>query len=388
MPLDIDAAAEAAFSKLSAPSDEPVEDTADEVEAVTSDEPEDNDPGTAVDDGELEATDDTSDDEATDEATDEDAEVDEEDGEPQTDDSEIPEDAVELDAQATFVVEVDGKPVALTGDELRNGYLRHDDYTRKRQADAAARKEAEGRATELESKVEDADQLQQQVQQINDWYEERAAAPPQWIAEIAGEASQGDPRVASALLAQSIMILNDSNLLTEDMRTALQLDAPDGPTTEAAREGELEELRRRLDEREQKETDEEQRSEEYQELVAEYVRTWEAIKESEDMSFDTPEAEQRARAELVAFATEHDEVDLEKAWLKMQRVRARDVTTAAKDKINDGDGAGGKDAGGKRPSAAVNRSSTPQSRVPQPPAKDIDEAADRAYKRLVSARAG
>jgi len=54
-----------------------------------------------------------------------------------------------------FEVEIDGAPVEVTGDELVKGYLRNNDYTRKRQADAKVARELEA---SYQGKLEQLDQ--------------------------------------------------------------------------------------------------------------------------------------------------------------------------------------------------------------------------------------
>lgn len=69
-----------------------------------------------------------------------DSEADDDDDQEEADD----EDESEGDAdEEVFEVEVDGEVIDVTGDELVKGYLRHNDYTRKRQADAKRAKELE-----------------------------------------------------------------------------------------------------------------------------------------------------------------------------------------------------------------------------------------------------
>lgn len=393
MTTSIDEAADAALAKLTASKAQPAEDT--QVEPAAVEDPEATDPddgGTVTEDGQAE---DPGEAEAageqppTDEVEDEDSPVEgEDDGAPSDDEPTIPEDAYEINDEDTFVVEIDGEEVALTGEELRNGYLRHDDYTRKRQAESAALKEAEARAEQAEQAVAQYESAAEDLEQAKEWVAERQANPPAWIAEIA--ASSGDAQLASAYVAQGIMHLHNAGLLTDEFAQLLQLGDPKGHVQEAAQQGALDQRLARIEQRLEgdpaPEGEQPADDEAVAALVAEYRAQWDSIVEEEGLEFETPDAEVKLRGELVEYATEHSIDDLEKAWLRMQRDRSRSTAQAAKDKVgseaNDGNA-----PKPKRGSGAITRSSTPTRRAPtKQPAKTVDEAADRAYKRLVAAR--
>ncbi len=371
----IDEAAEAAFARLSEPEAQPAEETPDDAVTAEPEGPDDDDAGTAVDEGQPEALDE---DEVAGEHPEEDSPVDEDDtGAPEDDDDVIPEDAVELPDDEQFVLEVNGERVVLTGEELRSGYLRHDDYTRKRQAESAALKDAEAKAAEFAEAAE-------QLDQAKAWVAERQSNPPAWMAEIA--ASTGDPAKATAYIAQSIVHLHEAGLLTEEFASTFGLEAQDSSVTKTAQQAQLDQ---RLERLEQQLTSAEQEDEQQalvQQLVEEYRQQWQSIVQDEGLSFESPEAEQKLRGELVAYATEHQIDDLEKAWLRLQRDRTRSTTAAAKDKVATAKskGTGSSPKGTK----AIHRSSAPTSRAPREPARDIDDAADRAYQRLVASKAG
>jgi hypothetical protein len=115
--------------------------------------------------GEVEAED--SDDEAE---YDDEAELDEEDGEEEAISQELPDDV-------TVKVKVDGEEVEVTLAELRNGYSRTSDYTRKAQALAEERKAFQGEAETIRQEraqyAELLPLLQQQLMQ-------QASAEPDW----------------------------------------------------------------------------------------------------------------------------------------------------------------------------------------------------------------
>lgn len=93
----------------------------------------------------------------------------EEEGEAEEEESEEPEEEI-------FELEIDGEQVEVSLDELHKGYLRHNDYTRKRQTDARRAKELEAEyQTKLESleraivsnRAQDETQYQKVVQAMN-----------------------------------------------------------------------------------------------------------------------------------------------------------------------------------------------------------------------------
>ena len=85
----------------------------------------------------------------------EDASSDETDGEQ----SELEEDAQEEDKPQVFTVKVDGKEIEVTLDELQKGYSRTQDYTRKTQQVAEARKAAEAELQAVRAEREQYAQL-------------------------------------------------------------------------------------------------------------------------------------------------------------------------------------------------------------------------------------
>jgi len=85
----------------------------------------------------------------------EDASSDETDGEQ----SELEEDTLEEDKPQVFTVKVDGKEIEVTLDELQKGYSRTQDYTRKTQQVAEARKAAEAELQAVRAEREQYAQL-------------------------------------------------------------------------------------------------------------------------------------------------------------------------------------------------------------------------------------
>ena len=139
----------------------PEEDNQSEAEAL--------DPETGEAEAEYEEEVEASDEEETEEEYDEEAELDEEDSEEEA--------TQELPDDVTIKVKVDGEELEVTLAELRNGYSRTSDYTRKAQALAEERKafqtEAETIRQERAQYAELLPLLQQQLMQ-------QASAEPDW----------------------------------------------------------------------------------------------------------------------------------------------------------------------------------------------------------------
>jgi hypothetical protein len=162
-PMSVDEASNA-LSQLFGPD----EGQAEEVEEAQLSSDED---GAASVDEEL----DTQDEESSDETTDEQSEDSDE-----TDEEEQPQ---------VFTVKVDGKEVEVTLDELQQGYSRTQDYTRKTQQIAEARKAVEAETAAIRAEREQYAQLlgalQQQLEsageQAIDWDRLYAEDPIEWV---------------------------------------------------------------------------------------------------------------------------------------------------------------------------------------------------------------
>jgi hypothetical protein len=371
----IDEAAEAAFAKMTAPEVQPTSDTP-IIAADNEDTPDEDVAGSDTEDGQVDDVDETSD---TEQLTDED----ESDSHPQGA-TEIPDDAVELATDTTFVVDINGTPTALTGDELRAGYLRHDDYTKKRQTESAALTEAQEQVATARSEAEAASGATAELEQASKWFEEHNANPSGWIAEIAE--AQGDPASATAHLSSAIMQLHEAGLLTPEFSEAFSLGDPSSVTAQVASgtalDQRLSKIEGTLSEKQASEQSETDQQAEIQRIIAEYKAQWASIVEQDELVFTSTEAELKARSELINYAKDSEIHDLEKAWLKMSRDQAKKTASEASDKVKAAKG-GGK----KGTPSPINRSSTQGSQTPQAKASSIDEAADRAYQKLLSKHA-
>lgn len=111
------------------------------------------------------------------------------DDETDTEQSESEEDTEEQEQPQVFTVKVDGKEVEVTLDELQKGYSRTQDYTRKTQQIAEARKQTEAELQAVRAEREQYAQLlsalETQVQQIAqpniDWDRLYQEDPIEWV---------------------------------------------------------------------------------------------------------------------------------------------------------------------------------------------------------------
>ena len=111
------------------------------------------------------------------------------DDETDTEQSELDEDTEEQEQPQVFSVKVDGKEVEVTLDELQKGYSRTQDYTRKTQQIAEARKQTEVELQAVRAEREQYAQLlgalEAQVQQVSqpniDWDRLYQEDPIEWV---------------------------------------------------------------------------------------------------------------------------------------------------------------------------------------------------------------
>lgn len=139
------------------------------------------DPETQDDAPQGESQDDTTDDEPQGESEDESQE--ESDDDESQDDSDDEQD--DDQQQQTFTVKIDGQEVDVSLTELQSGYMRNADYTRKSQANAAARKEIESRAQSL---FQEHQQYAQILPLLKQQIERDMPQEPNWV-----ELKQADP---------------------------------------------------------------------------------------------------------------------------------------------------------------------------------------------------
>jgi hypothetical protein len=117
------------------------------------------------------------------------ADADAADDETDTEQSELDEDTEEQEQPQVFSVKVDGKEVEVTLDELQKGYSRTQDYTRKTQQIAEARKQTDAELSAVRAEREQYAQLlsalEAQVQQVAqpniDWDRLYQEDPIEWV---------------------------------------------------------------------------------------------------------------------------------------------------------------------------------------------------------------
>jgi len=117
------------------------------------------------------------------------ADADAADNETDAEQSELDEDTEEQEQPQVFSVKVDGKEVEVTLDELQKGYSRTQDYTRKTQQIAEARKQTEAELQAVRAEREQYAQLlsalETQVQQVAqpniDWDRLYQEDPIEWV---------------------------------------------------------------------------------------------------------------------------------------------------------------------------------------------------------------
>lgn len=117
------------------------------------------------------------------------ADADAADDETDTEQSELNEDTEEQEQPQVFSVKVDGKEVEVTLDELQKGYSRTQDYTRKTQQIAEARKQTDAELQAVRAEREQYAQLlsalESQVQQVAqpniDWDRLYQEDPIEWV---------------------------------------------------------------------------------------------------------------------------------------------------------------------------------------------------------------
>ena len=221
----------------------------------------------------------------TEEAVEGDEPVDAEEADEDTD-----EEAVEEDQKAVGdVVEVpEGATIRLpdgTEVEADKAVLFQSDYTKKTQQLAEERKQFEA----------DRDKVVDAYEQMRNWYESRAANPTDWVKEIVSESP--DP---TAAIAKALYELANEGKLDAEFVSTFGIDAGEVAkrATESKRDTELEQLRKKVEDRER--TEAEQRA--IQEQAKKYESQWSEIKSGHGLNFETRDDEIAAKRELLQFA--------------------------------------------------------------------------------------
>ena len=176
--------------------------------------------------------------------------------------------------------------------EADKAVLLQSDYTKKTQQVAEERKQLESERAEFDTQRQ---HIADAYEQMRGWYEERAANPTDWVKEIVSETQDPTSVIAKALYE----LANDGKLDPQFVAT-FGIDA--GEVAERAktssRDRELEELRRKVEDRERTEAEQAR----IREQAQRYQSQWDEIKQSNSLEFESAEAERNAKKELLEFA--------------------------------------------------------------------------------------
>lgn len=264
--MNLDEAFEQSFAELGLNLDDISDDIPEETDENTEEpEAEDGPEGLEADDEPAESED-----------TDEDSEDNEQSDAPTLD---VPEGAVLRLPDGTEV-------------EVDKAVLLQSDYTKKTQQVAEERKTLESERAEFETQRQ---QVAEAYENLQKWYEEKQSDPTGWIQEIVESAS--DP---TAVLARSIYQLANAGKLDPAFVEAFGIDSGEVAkrADQSKRDRELEELRKKVDERER--TESQQAA--IREQVAKYNAQWDQIKQDRSLEFADANAEVDAKKELLRFA--------------------------------------------------------------------------------------
>lgn len=199
----------------------------------------------------------------------------------------------------TFKVKVDGKIIEVTVDELKSGYQRQADYTRKAQQLAAEK-------AEFESTVQEFSETLGSLEQLDSAWEEN---PVQVLAHFT--ANTENPTHAVALLIKE---LASANLLDRDFMEMFGI-TPD-VRQEWAKESEVNNLRRRATSNESEKDQKLQQASyeaEVQKAIAEYDRQVDEILETEGLEL-TVKQRNAFRGRLAKYAHDNELTNLKAAY--------------------------------------------------------------------------
>ena len=194
--------------------------------------------------------------------------------------------------------------------------FRQADYTRKTQELANARRVFDEEQADYLSNI---NQIEQQFQQVSDWYNERASKPSEWIAEIAS--SSADP---TSTLAKALYDLAQSGVLDKQFVESFGIES-DMIREKAEKHdvtAELEEIKawRRQQE------EESNRRTLVQQQIQRYEGEWQSIKSSRDLGFGSPAEELALKQDLLQFALENN--------MTRSLVDAYDLMTVRKPRVS------------------------------------------------------
>lgn len=215
------------------------------------------------------------------------------DGEEQEDTSDDDEDV--LDPDATVVDIPEGAVLRLPdGSEVNadKAVLLQKDYTKKTQQLAEERKQLE---QERQQFVEGQKEILESYEQFRSWYEERTANPTAWVQEIVAQTQ--DP---TATIARALYELANAGALDPTFVATFGIDTGEvaAKAKSSARDSEVEELRKKIEQREKQEAEQAR----IREQAQVYQSQWETIKQNHGLQFADAGAERDAKRELLEFA--------------------------------------------------------------------------------------
>ena len=295
------------------------------------------------------------------------AEVDQpdvEDVEQQPDDDEQDDsrNVITVDDEDAVVVLPDGTEVP-----VKDGALRHADYTRKTQELAERRREFEQERESFEAERQEIEQLHNQMAT---WLEEKTSDPAGWATEIAAESKNPTQTIALA-----IRQLADQGVLDPEFTEAFGIEASDSPVRKAAESGaqtdriakveaELEQLRQQ-----------EQEQAERQQRVQSLIDEWDQNKLTHGLSFQDQKSEFDAKKQTLTYALERG-IPVEDAYFALRGQGKFDTSEKTPQSSPKAPARVPDDK--KRATRAMQVRSSSSSRKPDHKAKNLDEAAERA----------
>ena len=172
--------------------------------------------------------------------------------------------------------------------DVDKAVLLQSDYTKKTQQLAEERKQFESERS----------QITEAYEQMRDWYQQRVDNPSDWVREIVESA--GDP---TSTIAKALYELANSGKLDPEFVKAFGIDASEvvQKAAKSDKDREVEELKKRLDQREASEAEQAA----IKKQAAQYQAQWDEIKGNYGLNFDSGESEVEAKRELLNFALQN-----------------------------------------------------------------------------------
>lgn len=243
----------------------------------------------------------------------EDVDEDSEDAEEVEDESDPDEDVQPAeDSDGKIVLSEDLTVVLEDGTEVpaKEVLARQADYTRKTQELAEQRKA-------FEAERETQEKL---IGEVEEYFNQRTADPIGWAEEIVGGADN-----PTAALAQVIVRLANSGQLSQEFLDTFGIKS-DGVVSKTAtsaaeqdRVARLEAEIEALKGQQQESLQQIEEREKQQQAVQKFNETWDKIKSEDDLEFESPEAEQKLKVDLVKFAVDQGVANVEVAWAAFAR---------------------------------------------------------------------